>query len=262
MNARFDPHELRAAFGSFPTGVTVVTTRDANGDLFGFTANSFSSVSLDPPMLLVCPGRFLSSFHAFETCKHFAVNVLAEGQEDASNIFASFKGDRFSQVTWRADSQGVPLIEGVAAHFSCQTAQVIPAGDHIILLGEVLDFDHSGQNGLGYAAGSYFSLELERRAATAPRAGADALVGALIETDGMVLLEAGPNGLRPPQFDLSGKSRVRDTLHEHLSSKGLDAELIRAFSVFDDRQSGTRHTYFLAKAEHSTTALPAAPMPA
>lgn len=157
-----DPAALRAAFGSFMTGVTVVTAQGPQGAPCGFTANSFASVSLSPPLLLVCPGRFLSSFDIFAACSHFAVSVLADGQEDASNAFASYKGDRFARVPTRAlpshdDMHGVPVISGVAAVFSCTAAQTIPAGDHAVLIGEVRGMQHSGACGLGYAGGRYFS---------------------------------------------------------------------------------------------------------
>lgn len=245
---QIDPRALRTAFGSFLSGVTVVTTRNEDDQLFGFTANSFSSVSLDPPLLLVCPGRFLSSFEMFEACKHFAVSVLAEGQEEVSNTFAGYKGDRFGKIAWKEDQQGVPLIDGAAAHFSCKTSQVIPAGDHIILLGEVLDFDCSGAVGLGYAAGKYFSLDLEREAAAALPSDDCSIVGAIIERGGQILLEETPDGLRPLQFDLSGRNRVRDALSEGLAGSGLTVELQQAYSVFDDRKNRTRYTYYLARA--------------
>ena len=159
-----DRGSLRQAFGSFLTGVTVVTTRSADGEPVGFTANSFTSVSLDPPLLLVCPARSLSSFSAFAQCTHFAVNVLAEGQEDVSNTFAGFKGDRFARVAWRTDADGSALLEGAAAQFSCRTSQIIPAGDHVVLIGEVNSFAASEQGGLGYSAGAYFSLGRARQA--------------------------------------------------------------------------------------------------
>ena len=156
--SEIDRGALRQAFGSFLTGVTVVTTRNGAGEPVGFTANSFASVSLDPPLLLVCPARSLSSFAAFARCSHFAVNVLAEGQEDVSNTFAGFKGDRFARVAWRSDGHGSALLEGAAAQFSCRTSQIIPAGDHVVLIGAVEQFAASEQRGLGFAAGSYFSL--------------------------------------------------------------------------------------------------------
>jgi len=250
----FDPRELRQAFGRFLTGVTVVTTVDTAGQPFGFTANSFTSVSLEPPLVLVCPGRFLASFVKFERCAHFAISILAEGQEDVSNTFAHFTGDRFAASVWRADRLGLPLIEGAAAHFSCKTTQVIPAGDHIILLGEVLEFAQSGARGLGYAAGEYFSLGLEREAAAAPLPGQRVVAGAIIEHDGKVLLAQTANSLQPLQLDLEGRTRVRQTLQHYLDEQGLQVKLGKAYSIFDDRQTGTHYHYFLARAETDFTA--------
>lgn len=153
-----EPKALRQAFSTFPTGVTIVTARAADGTPVGFTANSFTSVSLDPPLLLVCPGRYLSSFPVFEACERFAVNVLAEGQEALSDRFARFAGDRFAQVGWRDEAGMPPVFDGVAAHFLCSTHRVVPAGDHVVLMGEVKAFDRSGRRGLGFAGQSYFSL--------------------------------------------------------------------------------------------------------
>lgn len=153
---RPDPRTLRQALGRFPTGVTVVSTRTDDGAKLGFTANSFSSVSLDPPLLLVCPGRRLSSFDAFRACRHFAVSVLAEDQEDLSTHFATYQGDRFATVPHDTDLHGVPVLTGAAARFSCRTAQVIPAGDHCVLIGEIIDMEDGELPGLGFAQGRYF----------------------------------------------------------------------------------------------------------
>ncbi|MEL6980158.1 MAG: flavin reductase family protein, partial [Pseudomonadota bacterium] len=143
--SEIDPRALRDAFGAFLTGVTVVTTVGEDGAPRGFTANSFASVSLDPPLLLVCPARRLSSFAAFEGCRDFAISVLAEGQEAVSNIFASSKGDRFAEVAWRPAASGAPVIEGAAAAFACTAQSVVPAGDHVILIGRVTAFERSGR---------------------------------------------------------------------------------------------------------------------
>lgn len=256
-----DRRRLRDAFGAFPTGVTVVTACDPAGHPVGFTANSFSSVSLDPPMLLVCPGRSLSSFPVFEGCSAFAVNVLAEGQEDVSNTFAAFKGDRFARVGWRPDARGCPLIEDTAAAFSCDTAGVVPAGDHIILLGAVVDFVQADSRGLGYVAGQYFSLGLEREAAAAPRSDRRAIAGAIIEHEGRVLLEDTGTGLRPPRLILSERGNVRAALSEHLARHGLEVRLGKAYSIFDDRASDEHFTYFLAQASRLPASGPLRPVP-
>ncbi|WP_425045725.1 flavin reductase family protein [Primorskyibacter sp. S87] len=242
----FDPKEIRKAFGRFMTGVTVVTTRANDGTPVGFTANSFTSVSLDPPLLLVCPGKFLSSFDAFENATHFAVSVLAEGQEEVSNTFAGFKGDRFARIPHEQDLNGVPVINGAVAWFSCQTHRVMPAGDHTVLVGQVTGFDHHSGGGLGYADGRYFSLGLERAAGESPPSGA--VVGAIVETPAGVLLEETPHGLRPPQVMANSRTNQLESLSDGLAVRGMKVDLGRVYSAYDDRRLGTHHTYVLATA--------------
>ncbi len=242
-----DQNALRSALGRFPTGVTVVTTRKPDGTPIGFTANSFTSVSLDPPMLLVCPGKFLSCFDVFNTCENFGVSVLSEGQEGVSNVFASRNENRFDQVETRNDHHNVPLIEGAAATFSCRTANIVEAGDHIILIGQISDFSQSDARGLGFASGQYFSLGLEQAAANVPHGDLKAIVGAIIESDGAVLLEETPNGLRPPQMPLKDKDQIRQAFGDHLAVHGLNAKIGRAYSIFENRSSGDHFTYYLAK---------------
>lgn len=153
-----DRQTLKDAFATYMTGVTVVTARSACGRPVGFTANSFTSVSLDPPLLLVCAGNHLSSYSVFKTVEHFAVNVLAASQRDVSKIFASSKGDRFSQVDWQPDAFASPLLCGAASNFSCTTHKRVLAGDHTILIGRVHAVACNGEAGLGYARSGYFSL--------------------------------------------------------------------------------------------------------
>ena len=241
-----DPRALRSAFGSFMTGVTVVTTRDAAGECFGFTANSFTSVSMDPPLLLVCPGRFLSSFVKFESCTHFAVSVLAEGQETVSNIFASFKGDRFAQVPTTPDCHGIPVMEGAAATFSCKTHQIIDAGDHIVLMGQVAVFEQSDKRGLGYAGGKYFSLGLEQKAARAPARGLANIASAIVESEGKILLIPVEGGFALPQVEVERRGLLRDALIQRLEEMGLNARLGQAYSIYDRSDSTVHHTCFRA----------------
>lgn len=150
---------LRNAFGQFPTGVTIVTMRSKSGELRGFTANSFTSVSLEPPMLLVCPGRSADSFAAFADAEAFAVNILAQDQRDLSQRFASKGENKFDGVAWQPGSDGQPILTGATAWFECATAQWIDAGDHAILLGEINDFSAGDSLPLGFHQGSYFNLE-------------------------------------------------------------------------------------------------------
>ncbi len=243
-----DPRALRQAFGAFMTGVTVVTARDTSGAPVGFTANSFTSVSMDPPLLLVCPGRFLSSYDVFRGCTNFAISILAEGQEDVSNTFAYLEGDRFAKTAWSPDANGVPWIDGAAAQFSCRTHQSIEAGDHVILLGAVLDASVSDRRGLGYAAGQYFSLGLERDSATAPEDGVRTVALAIVEHCGNVLLRETPEGHCLPVSYLSTRDRVRSAVTAMLRDGGVEVDLGPAYAVFDDRATGVHHICFLGQA--------------
>jgi flavin reductase (DIM6/NTAB) family NADH-FMN oxidoreductase RutF len=153
-----DLRALKDAFGTFVTGVTVVTTLDIDGTPAGFTASSFTSVSLEPPLLLVCPGRALTCFAEFAACERFAVSVLAHHQRDVSDAFATTGNDRFSLVSWDADPWGCPLIRGAAATFSCATHRRVEAGDHVVLIGRIDAFASTDVGVLGYARGRYLEL--------------------------------------------------------------------------------------------------------
>jgi flavin reductase (DIM6/NTAB) family NADH-FMN oxidoreductase RutF/pimeloyl-ACP methyl ester carboxylesterase len=132
-----DARTLRDALGCFATGITVVTTLSATGAPVGLTANSFTSVSLDPPLLLVCIAKSAGSLSAIEGAKHFAVNVLHIGQQPASERFSRRTEDRFSVTQCETWSTGVPILSGSLASFECQRQAVYDGGDHIILVGHV-----------------------------------------------------------------------------------------------------------------------------
>ena len=240
--SNLDPKDLRQAFGSFMTGVTVITARTKDGSQVGFTANSFTSVSLDPPLLLVCPGKHLSSYQAFAEATSFAVSVLAEGQEGISNRFAKSGADRFALGGWEADHNDCALIEGRAAGFSCRVEQHVPAGDHIILIGRVTGYDQSGQPGLGYGQGGYFSLSAERQADASGK-GQQSLAQVILESDGQVWLNADGS---LPSISLQGRGGARSALQDHCTERGLQVALGPVFSVYDDAAKGTHHTVFRA----------------
>jgi len=226
-----DIAEFRRALGAFVTGVTVVTTIQPDGSPRGFTANSFTSVSLDPPLILICIAKTASSYAVFSKTRHFAVSVLAEDQKSVSGVFASKAPDKFAQVAWRARVTGAPVMDGAAASFDCATHDVVDAGDHIILIGRVVDFVHTASSPLGYCRGAYvnFSLSLDALAA----AGSGAQVGAILEhRDGLVLLDT-PEGLRlPTAAKLEPESDPR-SLHGMLAKLGLKAHLDFLFAVFE-----------------------------
>ena len=132
--------QFREALGSFATGVTIVTTMDGDGRPVGVTASSFNSVSLDPPLVLWSLARQSNSHDSFCKSGHFAIHVLASNQEGLSNLFAISRTDKFAEVAWSRGQLGSPIIGERAALFECQTKHIYEAGDHTILVGEVVNF--------------------------------------------------------------------------------------------------------------------------
>jgi flavin reductase (DIM6/NTAB) family NADH-FMN oxidoreductase RutF len=140
------------------TGVTVITTHDQQNNFFGFTANSFTSVSLEPPLVLVCIDNNSENIKAYINGAGFAVNVLSAHQQDLSKRFSTPTKDRFADLNWTKSDSGHPIIDGVAAYFDCTLNQTIKAGDHTIMIGGVQSCWTSRQAGLGYSNGKYFTL--------------------------------------------------------------------------------------------------------
>lgn len=132
-----DARTLRDAMGCFATGVTVVTAMGEDGEPVGLTANSFTSVSLDPPLLLVCIAKTSGSLKVIEAASHFAVNVLHIGQQPISNTFARPGEDRFSSAPWQRGQYDTPLICGALANFECARHALHDGGDHVVLVGRV-----------------------------------------------------------------------------------------------------------------------------
>ncbi len=133
----FSATEFRAALGMFATGVTIVTARSADGALIGLTANSFNSVSLEPPLVLWSLAQKAASMAAFRTGTHYAVNILSAEQQDLARQFASQGVDRFQGVRYTLGAAGAPLIEGALATFECFNRSRYEEGDHVIFVGEV-----------------------------------------------------------------------------------------------------------------------------
>ncbi len=153
-----DPAELRRVFGMFATGVTIVTARDPEGGYVGMTVNSFTSVSLDPPLVLWCLDRAAWSLPAFVGSGAYAVNVLAAGQEELSNRFARRGEDKFAGLEVTEGHGGAPLLPGCLAHLQCRLVDTHEAGDHLVLVGEVVEADASGGEPLLFFGGRYGRL--------------------------------------------------------------------------------------------------------
>jgi len=129
--------DFRAALSRFASGVTVVTTKDAAGKTFGITVSAFCSVSLEPPLVLICIEKTTGSHHAFEESGRFTVNILADEQAPVSEHFATLVEDKFASVDHAVDEHGVPLLPSSLAMLQCSLFKTLDGGDHSIFLGLV-----------------------------------------------------------------------------------------------------------------------------
>ena len=153
-----DPRELRNIFGAFATGVTVITTKDTTGKPFGLTANSYTSLSLDPPLVLVCVDKKVDCYACFDQSKVFVVNILSEGQDQLSTRFATKGIEKFEGVAVRQGNLGVPLLDGAVAYIECTLVSAYEGGDHTIYVGEVQAASASGDRPLLFFKGKYTRL--------------------------------------------------------------------------------------------------------
>ncbi|WP_069063798.1 flavin reductase family protein [Sinorhizobium sp. RAC02] len=238
-----DARALRDAFGAFLTGVTVVTTVDDAGAPIGFTANSFTSVSLDPPLLLVCLAKTSRNYATLTQAKGFGVNILSEVQKDVSNTFARPVEDRFAAVDWRPGPHGSPVFADVAAWFDCAAHDVVDAGDHVILIGRVEGFGNSGKTGLGYARGGYFTPALAERSLLA--SAESLLLGAVaVRNSEILMVEDGKGGWTLP-FVEKAEGDGMEALEDHIAATaGLTLATGLLYSVYEDTMMGRQHVVY------------------
>ncbi|MDN6860230.1 flavin reductase family protein [Pseudomonas sp. CAN2814] len=156
-NAPFDSRQLRDVLGTFVTGVTVITTRDAAGIAHGVTANSFSSVSLDPPLVLWSQALSSRSYSAFQAGTHFTINILAQDQVALSNHFAQSRDDKFAGIELLDGAHAAPVLADTTAYLECEKVAQYPGGDHVIYLGRVLRIGHSDREPLAFGSGRYLA---------------------------------------------------------------------------------------------------------
>jgi flavin reductase (DIM6/NTAB) family NADH-FMN oxidoreductase RutF len=156
-----DPELFREVIGHFASGVTIITTRDAETD-FGVTANAVASVSLEPPMMLVCLNRKSRTQGAVSRSKAFSVNILEEGQGDLAVRFATSGSNKFEGVETRCGELGSPLLIGAIAHLECRVLEEVPAGTHEVYLAGVHRAERFDGAPLAYFRGSFGRLELEQ----------------------------------------------------------------------------------------------------
>ena len=245
---------LRQALGSFPTGVTVVSCLDKNKNPLGFTANSFTSVSLDPQLISICIDKESFNIDSFFITKHFAVSVLSEGQQSISTTFATPNEDRFQNVEWRTEDTGSPIIENAVAWFDCNTRQVIDAGDHLILIGEIIAFDSSPKTPLMYLRGNYVNLGLEQKMLLAmENENTKIVVGAIIEWHKKVFLlkDKTNNSLYFPSASRLGHIDDNDSLLGILKNLKISINEHYLFSVFEKAEDKTSLIYYRAQVKEA-----------
>lgn len=241
---KFDPRDLRRAFGNFATGVTIVTTVDAEGSPSGFTANSFSSVSIDPPLLLVSIAKTAYGCDIFTNSRGFAINILAHDQSDLSNRFARAGSDKFADLDWRGAVTGSPIIDRVVAWFDCEHYEQVDAGDHIILIGKVMQYSYNTHSPLGFCRGAYVSFGLTPPMLQLVSSPGHLRVGAIIESNGKILLERNPSSgqLMPPTSDHVGDADIPDSLLGKLASAGIEVDLPFIYAAF--AENAERFVYY------------------
>lgn len=238
---------FRNVLGAFVTGVTVVATRGPDGQSRAFTANSFTSVSFKPPLVLVCLAKSSASLELFKQATEFSISVLGEGQRDISNTFAS--RDPLIKATANADlvGTGVPYVADSLVVLLCARDRLIDAGDHIILLGAVQQFHSSEGQPLGYFRGTYVGIgpavrELEQL-------GAPLIVGAVLDADGRVVLRRknNRNGWEIPHAPMPAGEQHGRILHQLFTDLGLTANVRFLYSLF--QETDERGTTMMFSAE-------------
>ena len=253
--------DLRRALGAFATGVTVVTTMDADGSPRGFTANSFTSVSLDPPLILVCLAKRAASCPVFQAAESFAVNILSEDQKAVSTAFSSPGVDRFTTVDWSARATGCPILADVVAWLDCRMQEVVDAGDHYILIGRIVDYDYAPASPLGFCRGAYVTFGLARDAVRATQQDQGTRLLALVEHEESILFsrDANDGALSLPTASRIGNAQATGSLLSKVKTAGVDAELSFLFAVYEDPESGVHNIVYRGEAravnEHAKASL-------
>lgn len=247
--ANNEANGLRDAFGSFMTGVTVVTTCNGDGTPLGFTANSFSSVSLSPALLLVSIAKTSSNYKAFAEGTHFAINILSEEQRDISNTFARPSEDRFQHIEWQKSEQSNPILSGVSAWFDCSMHQVVDAGDHAILIGKIESFYSSGLAGLGFYRGGYFNpFKVATEVISSPKV----LISAIIGHEDEILLEQNESGQWSiPQIE-SQEGGAEVALNKLFAQYQPEASANFIYSVYEGLECQSQHIAFLCSSPENS----------
>ncbi|MCU1763147.1 flavin reductase family protein [Pseudomonas sp. 14P_8.1_Bac3] len=239
-----ETRSLRDVFGSFMTGVTVVTAWDSEGIPRGFTANSFTSVSLDPALVLVCIAKNSNSLPVYSAAENFAINVLGEWQRDLSNTFAGRGADKFEGVQLLKET-AAPCLANSLSVMCCKRQQCVDAGDHLIIIGEVTKYASTAGSPLGYFRGSYIDFSIGNQAIQTDLKSA-VKVGCLISHDDGLILVKAPNDLRwsvPGLFWRNGVGQ-RDIIAQVFKKAGLQGDVSFVYSIFEEGDDGYTKLFY------------------
>lgn len=229
----FDVNGFRRALGSFPTGVAIMTTRDGDGEPAGLTCNSFSSVSLEPPLVLWSMRKASKSIDTFRTAKTFAINVLAEDQDHLSQRFATSSiKNKFENIAWSTGYSELPLIDDCVARFHCNMHAQHDAGDHIIFIGEVVQYEVVREDdSLVFYKGAYMMLTQSLRAmAQKGTITHDELAQSRLLIYGMLLKQACQNG---EESDFIAIEKNLKEMDEMVAAGNMVGRMAAAIGFFD-----------------------------
>lgn len=228
--------EYRRTLGAFMTGVAVVTTTDAEGRPRGMTMNSFTSVSLDPPLVLVCVDHRAASYDAFVESEGIAIHILGSDQQELAVTFASKSPDKFSGLETVIGKGGAPVIPDVHAWIDCSTDRVVNAGDHAIVLGRVLDYDTRDRRPLAFYQGKFNSFGTDEEIVQQRGARGRTAVRWVVETaDERLALRRGGDGSLNLPGDRLGAAQLSDTGLSAAASEqlGCEVEIDFLYSLYD-----------------------------
>lgn len=245
-----DARGFRSALGAFATGVTVVATRSVkDGSSRAFTANSFSSVSLDPPLVSVCLGKNSASLAEFETAETYSISILEASQKETSNAFAARDPAVKIAATASLAQHDAPYVAGSLASFICQRHAVVDAGDHVILLGRVVKFRVNEGQPLGFFRGAYVGvgpslLEIEQLHASVR-------VGAILGQDGQIMLYRPANSDRweLPSARARRGQRADTVLQSVLAPLGVETTMSVPYSLFQEPEADDISMFFTVESK-------------
>ncbi len=243
--------DLRQILGKFLTGVTVVTTLDQHKVPVGFTANSFTSVSLDPPLVLVCLAQTAGLAPVFRRANSFAINILSTEQEATSNGFARRDEDRFANIDWQPKTTGSPVINDCAAWLDCEMYEKIIAGDHIILIGRIVDAEKTASHPLGYYQGRYCAIDLPEEAWSQieQRQSVHSSTGILVNSNSQLLLLRQADGRYDVPRAEPGGDGEGSGINAAMERLGIEVNNKVLFSVVEGRHQQRLSIYYRCTVE-------------